>query len=487
MIRKPIYLSVLLTLFAFTVAAQVDIGIAAADMQCDGDFRRINLTFNKSLSGILLDAKRDLDKATSQLSKDAYRDRLAKLEAAVQALSPADNGAMKGLFLLDQAGNRVLLTRETMLVLKNNVVVDGVTGFHDVADTITYLPAADIDTGGKYLVMMTSLAKNPSIVRLAIAPNCAKPSEELPEPTYKTPPTPAKSFSAKFAAATGRDDALLFSELSYESRKPNNALDKNTHSFTGSASFVPVRIQRIGFGGAIEFQPFFYDLKINDKGKANSYISNFGTKVRLMRVFGDDGEGFNNKERDSAFPGILIDAALKMEMNDFFDGVNIGGEIMPTLPINVYQSRARLFRLDPQVGFTIARNIKESKRNETEVPRGDLARQKWILRPMAGFTLSYSEFRDRIIKPTFSLTYQIRWPLKAEDYYAKSPDGDNNDVYVGQSRLPRQYWKSKLEFDIGTIVTPFIAYESGRLPPNYKLISGQFKLGFSLKFVRKPN
>lgn len=483
-VKKIFLIATLLTFVFSTAKAQLDISVVSAEIQCPKMI--VSVTFNKSLTGLLLDAQEKVDKASAE-SKKHFESIRDKLEAQIKALSSNDVKDKNTMYLLSLDGKMTKLTAAVIpLATKNNVTVDGVTGFYDVTDTIEYSPAAGFDPSkGKYLFMMTKAAKNPSMVPLNVSKNCETVKAELPAPTYQPEYKPAKPYNDIVEAVTVKDEATVFADFAFDSRKKNNAADTNTHSFTGNLSFVPVRIKKIGFAGHYEIQPFFYELKVNDKGDENSYISNFGAKIRHIRVFGDDGHGFNNDRNNRFLPGLVTDLTAKIETNDFFDGINVVGEIKPTLPINVYQSRARLLRFDPFVGFTFGRKVKDSSRSETQIPRGTLSRLDWISRPMAGFDLTYSEFRDRIIKPTLTLGYTIRWPLQAEDIYGKSADGNNKDIFLGQSRLPRNYYNAKISLDLGTIVTPFIGYESGRLPPDYKFISGQMKIGFSVKFKRK--
>jgi hypothetical protein len=450
-------------------------GLSSAKFQCGERAALVQASFDKSLHGLIADAEEARDRAPADERPD-HNEKLRALKSNIGALyaQPQGAGDFRNVYLLELGSGGTFRLVPTTPAPGNS----------EPPDVLEFAPADRFDPGaGKFALIVQGVTEKPSMAVLSVPDACLAVKDKLPAATSaKDLEKPHRRFSEYTEPVTGRDEAVVFVDFAFDARKNTKDEDDNFY-FTGDGSFVPVRIRRLGLGGAYELQPFFLDVKINSGDKQRIYTSEYGIRAKYIRVFGDDGRGYSNQEhRRKLIPGITAESAIKVEMDKWFQTVNLVSETRAGLPLNLKQSRARSLRIEPYFGFAFGKNL---RRKEDKDPERAVAfdGRDWIARPFAGAELLYSDFRDRYIKPSLSVSYVRRWPLAPEVFYLR--DANDKKFLGGTSRVVRDYVKARIDLDFGGIIKPFLSYEWGRNPPGYELINSNFKTGLSVKFKGK--
>lgn len=81
-------------------------------------------------------------------------------------------------------------------------------------------------------------------------------------------------------------------------------------------------------------------------------------------------------------------------------------------------------------------------------------------------------------------SYVRRWLLK-DGVSFETNDADEL-VMPPLGKGPRDYFESKLFFNINDYFNPFIAYDWGKEPRSFKLVDHRFRVGFTYKFKVVP-
>ncbi len=478
--KAHVLLSLFLLMTSFLmmqVQAQViTANIANARFVCQDGVERIQVTFDKSLHGLIEEIDISIGKAGVD-DRARLIDNRAKLIANIGSLGVA-GATSPSLYLIRLAdGSRTQLRSEDTFKGDNP------------PDVMTFSTVGPLAVGkDKYGLIVQGVTKEASMSTLSIPDMCRPIADSLPTQTQKKDSrTPNRKFADYVEGVTVKEEANLFADFAFDSRK-NTKEDDENYFLTVDASFVPKRFRKLGFGGAYELQPIFLDVKINSGDKNKIYTSEFGSRVKYIRVFGDDGRGYsNNEHKRKILPGITAEAAVKVEMDKWFETANLIAETRGGLPMNLKQSRARTLRIEPYLGFAFGKNVNtvETLDDPDSVRVYRFDKRDWIARPFVGMELTYSEFRDRYLKPSLTVSYIRRWPLVPEVYFLK--DGSGQTYAAGSSSLVRDYVKARIDVDLGGFLKPFIAYEWGRNSPGYELINSSFKAGFAVKFRGKDN
>jgi hypothetical protein len=167
------------------------------------------------------------------------------------------------------------------------------------------------------------------------------------------------------------------------------------------------------------------------------------------------------------------------ERNDFFiesdrrlDNVNFIWSNRFTLVSKTYYTKKSKFRFAIPLGNELGVNLTSPIAT---------AKHRLIERPFVG---AYASLIFPLNKPWMNrigveIDYIRRFPLRKELTF---DEDDNHDLIVKSfGTNPREYVKSKLNFDLNKPFGISLGYEYGRKPPLYKLVDSKFSIGFTYK------
>ena len=207
----------------------------------------------------------------------------------------------------------------------------------------------------------------------------------------------------------------------------------------------------------------FFELKASNAPKADPDSANFGLKWdwALPRFLG--GSQWTN--------------VGKIESNTEFTNTNLLWESRLTVvvdaPTALDNERVRML-FDPFFGHELGGNV---------LSPVDGAEGRPVSRLLVGANLGFVFPVDRpaLSDITFESSYIRRWPLERE--HAFTQDTNKKPVPLEFGRRPKDYTEVKLTFGFTKYFGAFIGYEYGRLPPTYKLVDHNLKIGFSYRAV----
>lgn len=464
--------------------------ISRATLHCDGATRELEVEFDKSLHTLLDEARKTYERAPSNAKaaalknlKDLY-DNILKLNntTAVPQLNlirlntsslASDGGASTPVMFrhtLVSKGQMQIATHLTPTLGDKlpDVLLFTVNGFNSSKDSLG--------------LVMQDVTKNPSMAVVSVDPSCKPMATGLPTQTQAKDLVVAdRRFIEKLDADVSKEDGNLLLDLSLDGTKRSKTVRKNAFATIG-LTIVPKHFTKLGFHGIYEFQPFFFELNYKAAVDKTTFITQMGTRLNHLFVFGDDGRGYSNKEdKRQLVPGIATTITGKLEVERFFKATNLVGEFQSGIPFNIKQSRAWKLRVEPSIGMAAGRNLNQPDdvaRAFTILSGNTVSR--WIARPFVNGELVFEGWRDRFIKPTVTIGYRRSFPLFAEAYL-----DSKGKVVAGYSRIVRDYVTAKLSFDAGKLLTPFFSYERGRQSPGYVLVDSKFRLGIGVKFKGK--
>lgn len=213
-----------------------------------------------------------------------------------------------------------------------------------------------------------------------------------------------------------------------------------------------------------KFSPLV-DVKASSDEKADPDSLKFAFEWFLPAHVGDNP--------NSKFPYTSVDLINlgKIEAPKNFDNINALWEsrwLFPSAQIPGSGKPFRLF-LDPFVGSELGKNLKSPLK---------AAEGHGIARLMAGANLIVQvpiKNLNAVKQLEFTSSYIRRWPLKRELSF------DGNLALVSFDKGPKDYSDSKFTVKVNDFFGPYIGYQWGRLPPNYKLVDHKWTFGVLFK------
>ena len=272
---------------------------------------------------------------------------------------------------------------------------------------------------------------------------------EIPKPAWK------------LSVSKGRNDSDLYG--SYELTRVRGKATTGTGDFKLAIPFFATFWHRTS-----KFSPQV-DVKISSDEEADPDSMKFAFEWFLPLHVGEDP--------DAHFPYTAVDLinSGKIEAPKDFDNINALWESKWLFPSSHFPWNTKTFRifLDPFVGHELGKNLR-SPLKSTE--GHTLAR----LMTGADLTIQIKVTNLTALKGfEFDSSYIRRWPLKRELLFDK--DASGNFVPVGLSEGPKDYSDSKFIIKVNDYFGPYIGYEWGRLPPDYKLVDHKWTFGILFK------
>lgn len=288
------------------------------------------------------------------------------------------------------------------------------------------------------------------------------PAPMVPQPVQEVaPPT------RKLAEAKGKADAEFYFAgeiLTANGAKPHYTVDvKIEPEISGIA---PDWKRRADW----KIYPAYFYAKYSTNPSADPDSFTFGSRAEWRNTFEKTSFVYDKLEIDA----IAINFGGKMESTKNFKNTNVVGETKLTFNFNTWHpikdKPGTSFYFNPYVGVEAGSNIQH------EVAK---AANQGLFRPVAGINaLFYTRLPNAAPERNFAweTNYVIRWPLMSEVEY----NGDG--VLTNFGRRPKDHFETKLIFNLSPYLSPYIGFEWGRLPPNYKLVDQVTKIGFVYKF-----
>jgi hypothetical protein len=274
-------------------------------------------------------------------------------------------------------------------------------------------------------------------------------------------PNVAKNDTEKVEANSAEDADV------YISGEMNGAFKKKTSYST------EIKLQKYAFlddKAKWRWTPFF-KLKASTNPEADPDKMEIGIKFR--RVVG----------RFAGIPGALFDNGVKIESQRDFKNTNLIYDTRFTfLPPEltgwlgtsgkIGTKDYRVF-LNPFIGGEFGKNL----RSPLPAAEGD-----GIARALAGTELRFAFFLKEGEEPNLDWTssYTRRWLFT--DELGFKPDDDGNLQLVRFGKSPRDYFESKVTYGFNKFVGGFIEYSWGQVPPSYKFLDHQFRVGLVYKY-----
>ncbi|MET0621346.1 MAG: hypothetical protein ABW250_00050 [Pyrinomonadaceae bacterium] len=217
-----------------------------------------------------------------------------------------------------------------------------------------------------------------------------------------------------------------------------------------------------------KFSPLV-DFKASSNEKADPDSLKFALEWFLPVHVGDDP--------NETFPFTSVDLinSGKIEAPKDFDNINSVWEMRWLFPSAQIPGSGKPFRLfiDPFVGSELGKNLK-SPMKEIE--------GHGIARLMTGANLIVQvpvKNLNALKQLEFTTSYIRRWPLKRELMIGK--DAAGADSVVSSGKGPKDYVDSKFTVKVNDFFGPYIGYEWGRLPPDYKFVDHKWTFGLLFK------
>lgn len=491
-VRKLFFVVLLVAISASYSSGQfINTTISRAVISCKDERPKLDVEFEKSLFSLLEDARKTHSIAPGTVSSQSSLKNLIGLKNNIETLENTEVVSALSIIrinsgsVVDVAGTvKPVMFRYTVSGRSEITISEATSAtlgdnLPDVLEFEVNKFEYSNDTLG---LVMQGVTKNPSMAIVSVDPSCKPVVTSLPKQTErKDTLVPGRLLSEKLDGDVTKEDANFMLDFSLDGTKRSATVRKNAFGTLG-LTVVPKHFTKLGFHGIYEFQPFFYELSYKATADKTTFITNMGTRLNHLFVFGDDGRGYSNTEdKRQLIPGISTTITGKLEVERFFKSTNLVGEFQSGLPFNVWQSRAWKARFEPSVGIGLGRNLNQPDDAARAVSfvSGNTA-SRWIARPFFYGEFVFEGWRDRFIKPNISVSYRRSFPLFSEAFL----DVKGKTV-AGYSRTVRDYVTAKLTFDAGKLLTPFFSYERGRQSPGYVLVDSKFKLGIGIKFKGK--
>jgi hypothetical protein len=180
---------------------------------------------------------------------------------------------------------------------------------------------------------------------------------------------------------------------------------------------------------------------------------------------------------EAKFPYTSVDLinSGKIEAPKNFNNINALWESRWLFPSAQIPGSGKPFRmfLDPFVGSEIGKNLRSPLK---------AAEGKGIARLMTGANLTVQvpiKNENALKQLEFTVSYIRRWPLKREISFDKDDKGNFTLVTFGKG--PKDYLDSKFTVKVNDFFGPYIGYEWGRQPPDYKLVDHKWTFGLLFK------
>lgn len=482
---------ILLTFCSFAYSQKITAGISRASLNCGNGSNKLEVEFDKSLLTLLEEARKTYDKAPDN-AKALALDNLTKLFTNINKLDdPIAVPNLNIIRLNTDATLTVGVGAPTPVMLRYSLKGKGQIQISSAdkpspSDTLPDVLLFEVN-GYMYSkddlgLVIQGVTKNPSMAVISVDPSCKPMSTGLPVQTQeKDGLVPDRRFVERLDADVTKEDGNFLLDFSLDGTKRSKTVRKNAFATIG-LTIVPKHFTKLGFHGIYEFQPYFFELNYKAAVDKTTFITQMGTRLNHLFVFGDDGRGYSNKEdKRQLVPGIATTITGKLEIERFFKATNLVGEFQSGIPFNIMQSRAWKLRIEPSMGIAAGRNLNQpdDAARAFIILSGNSA-SRWIARPFVNGELVFEGWRDRFFKPIVTFGYRRSFPLVAEAYL------DSKGKFIaGYSRIVRDYVTAKFSFDAGKLLTPFFSYERGRQSPGYVLVDSKFRLGVGVKFKGK--
>src|SRR5574341_1014724 len=334
------------------------------------------------------------------------------------------------------------------------VTITGVSETNNVKLTLS--PGDELNADDAFYIFTPSLvfrgaeAKSIPIHKISVTQNVghAAPSD-IPKPVWK------------LSVSKGRNDSDLYG--SYELTSVRGKATTGTGDFKLAIPFFATFWHRTS-----KFSPQV-DVKISSDEKADPDSIKFDFEWFLPLHVGEDP--------DAHFPYTAVDFinSGKIEAPKDFDNINALWESKWLFPSSHFPWNTKKFRifLDPFVGHELGKNLRSPLKS---IEGHTLAR----LMTGADLTIQIKVTNLTALKGfEFDSSYIRRWPLKRELLFDKDTSG--NLVPVALSKGPKDYSDSKFVIKVNDFFGPYIGYEWGRLPPDYKLVDHKWTFGLLFK------
>lgn len=181
--------------------------------------------------------------------------------------------------------------------------------------------------------------------------------------------------------------------------------------------------------------------------------------------------------REAKFPYTSVDLINtgKIEAPKNFNNINALWESKWLFPSAQIPGSGKPFRmfLDPYVGSELGKNL----RSPLPAAEGHA-----LARLMAGADLTVQvpiKNLNALKQLEFTTSYIRRWPLKRE--LNVKTDDSGNSTLLTLSKGPKDYVDSKFTVKVNDFFGPYVGYEWGRQPPNYKLVDHKWTFGLIFK------
>ena len=315
---------------------------------------------------------------------------------------------------------------------------------------------------------------SPSLTKVVPAPSCEQIAKTLPKPAQLAEldaEKENKTFASYFKEPAKGEDGILKVDFALSGAKHEQLI------YYFNVKFNPYTTRRLGFGGHYELNYFVVDTeyRINARKGDKKNVLNVGAlDFRYTKVLRDDGDE-KRRSLSRVIPGVTFSLKPRLETEWRFDEMKFVVGPAVTLPLNLFQARWATVQLNPFAGIDVGKTL-----------RSQVSKKKLVLRPFFGAGLTANFFR-RNDKPSISaqIDYIRRVFIRPEAVYGFN--ANNEEIFVSESRLPRDHVKARIDLHASELFSPFVEYEYGWVPPKYTLLNSSFRTGiaFNIDMVWK--
>jgi hypothetical protein len=334
-----------------------------------------------------------------------------------------------------------------------NVRSDGIRYTYN---TVT-IPAKNlVELNRPYYILATNLKFD----------DCPKEQEKISPAELKTKRTSTPTFA--YSPATNRDDSDFYMAPTVDGASGSKA------SYTLDAK-LQFRKALLGpsFGKGVPYYPavFFVpgvDAKISSNTNEDADSVLFQVPLEVVSILSP-----NRFPRLSKFaPSVISQPGYVTESDKKFHDINAIFSEREYIVLHTFSAAWFQITPEPTIGFETGANLKAQSANT--YPNS-------ILRANFGMHLGVNLFAQEKAKPLFSIEgdYVRRLLLNPEPTY--NTDSNGNYVFVSVGTQPRDYVKVNISYDLTSYVAVSVAYENGRLPPLYTLVSDKYTFGITFK------
>jgi len=495
----------------FGIAASVGLGqelpitVSKAVLECKDRNYTVAVQFDKSLQSVVDSARFAVRNAPDPIAKEQAvkkLDGLLKniLKLGKKGATPESNKVRELNVLLingsneknDESESRLshyVVTAESHLATSSlsafeNAIKTGIEpGTKDLLPDILRFRLTDKpDVAAALGLLIESVTKVPQMAPISIDSSCTEPATELPKQTQlSATQIPARRDREKLAQEEDKELANLIVDFSLSNVAKTTENPKPFKASFG-LTFVPKHFTKLGAHGMYEFRPIFVDIKYDKAGDTTNILTQVGTRLDHTFVFGDDGRSYSkDRDRRQIIPGLKGSVIGKFDIYKLFKAIDVIGEVQGGIPVNIFQNRTWKLRFEQSGGMSFGKNL-EKPEDVSRIAATSIGSTptSYIARPFHLSELSLDFGQSSFFKIHFNASYLRVYPLTPEARFDNS-----GNATIGYSTLPRDYGQSKLTFDLGKFVSPFVSYERGRKSPGYVLINNKLDIGFTMKIKGK--